>query len=491
MHGRPGDGRCAAAKLLAPARPASKRCRRPDSQGWPASCGARQRSPAVRSRPPALASTVPPPRRRRRRQRRPGWAWSSDRAAVERVPARAPEHAGARRADRRQRPAPRRLRPVAARPATRCSTSSTAPPGSSTRWLEPGEVEASTAGLPLIVVMPAGGLCRLLHRLVEPRRRRPPAVGDLPPRPARPWIDATYPTVGTRDGRAVAGESMGGLGTMHYAATRPDLFTAAAAVLRGHRHQLAGRPGRSSRRWSRPRAHHVRRPPSGSGSPTRSATGATTRSTWPRTWRGLLLQFYVGDGLVERAARRRRHRRRPGRGGDADHERRHGRAARLARDRRTGGDAFPGCHCWPQWADDLRELLPALMDRFAHPVRAAVAVHLHVDRPAATASGGGTSASTGPALGVQPAVRRRAVGLRPDRQRVGGGDDGADVRARVRTVAVTRRRRRRRPSTADDAGRLTVPVVARRRQRRPAVLPGRQPCWPWPPAERGRRSPRR
>jgi hypothetical protein len=30
-------------------------------------------------------------------------------------------------------------------------------------------------------------------------------------------------------------------------------------------------------------------------------------------------------------------------------------------------DYGSGCHCWPFWHRDLRELLPVLMDRFAHP----------------------------------------------------------------------------------------------------------------------------
>jgi S-formylglutathione hydrolase FrmB len=42
-------------------------------------------------------------------------------------------------------------------------------------------------------------------------------------------VDQHYRTTGDRDGRAIAGLSMGGGGTMHYAARHPDLFTAAAA----------------------------------------------------------------------------------------------------------------------------------------------------------------------------------------------------------------------------------------------------------------------
>lgn len=44
-----------------------------------------------------------------------------------------------------------------------------------------------------------------------------------------PYIDANYKTWGTRAGRAIAGLSMGGFGSMSYAARHPDLFVAAAS----------------------------------------------------------------------------------------------------------------------------------------------------------------------------------------------------------------------------------------------------------------------
>jgi S-formylglutathione hydrolase FrmB len=44
-----------------------------------------------------------------------------------------------------------------------------------------------------------------------------------------PWVDAHFPTVASRSGRAIAGLSMGGFGAMSYAARYPDLFTAAGS----------------------------------------------------------------------------------------------------------------------------------------------------------------------------------------------------------------------------------------------------------------------
>ena len=44
-----------------------------------------------------------------------------------------------------------------------------------------------------------------------------------------PWIDANLRTIPARSGRAVAGLSQGGFGSLSYAARHPDLFTSAAA----------------------------------------------------------------------------------------------------------------------------------------------------------------------------------------------------------------------------------------------------------------------
>ena len=44
-----------------------------------------------------------------------------------------------------------------------------------------------------------------------------------------PWIDAHFPVISSRSGRAIAGLSMGGFGAMSYAAQYPDLFAAAGS----------------------------------------------------------------------------------------------------------------------------------------------------------------------------------------------------------------------------------------------------------------------
>ncbi|MGE0400615.1 MAG: alpha/beta hydrolase [Kofleriaceae bacterium] len=44
-----------------------------------------------------------------------------------------------------------------------------------------------------------------------------------------PWVDATYRTIATKQGRAIAGLSMGGFGALQLAMRHPDLFAATAS----------------------------------------------------------------------------------------------------------------------------------------------------------------------------------------------------------------------------------------------------------------------
>lgn len=48
-----------------------------------------------------------------------------------------------------------------------------------------------------------------------------------------PWIDANFNTVASRDGRAIAGLSMGGLGALMYAGRHPDVFSAVGSFSGG------------------------------------------------------------------------------------------------------------------------------------------------------------------------------------------------------------------------------------------------------------------
>ncbi|HEY2430755.1 MAG TPA: alpha/beta hydrolase family protein, partial [Acidimicrobiales bacterium] len=106
--------------------------------------------------------------------------------------------------------------------------------GRASDWVEQGHAEQATAGLPLIVVMPDAGFDGNgggwftdwvdTTTALGPSRWETFHIDQL-----IPWIDANLRTVPARSGRAVAGLSQGGFGSMSYAARHPDLFASAAS----------------------------------------------------------------------------------------------------------------------------------------------------------------------------------------------------------------------------------------------------------------------
>jgi S-formylglutathione hydrolase FrmB len=88
-------------------------------------------------------------------------------------------------------------------------------------------LRAYTRDLPLIVVMPDSGTGGGYVNWWNFGKGGPPRWETYHVRQLIPWVDAHYRTLGTREGRAVAGLSMGGDGALKYAAKHPDLFVAA------------------------------------------------------------------------------------------------------------------------------------------------------------------------------------------------------------------------------------------------------------------------
>ena len=101
-------------------------------------------------------------------------------------------------------------------------------------WINNGDVEATTAGKPLIVVLPDAGFDNdgggwftnwvNTTTALGPSQWETFHVDQL-----IPWVDGNLRTVATRGGRAIAGLSQGGFGAMSYAARHPDLFSAVAS----------------------------------------------------------------------------------------------------------------------------------------------------------------------------------------------------------------------------------------------------------------------
>ena len=97
--------------------------------------------------------------------------------------------------------------------------------GNDTDWTTTGDAEEITAGAPLIVVMPDGGQGGWYTNWVNRRAYGPPEWETYHVDELIPWVDDHYRTVAARDGRAIAGLSMGGFGAISYAARHADLFT--------------------------------------------------------------------------------------------------------------------------------------------------------------------------------------------------------------------------------------------------------------------------
>lgn len=124
--------------------------------------------------------------------------------------------------------------------------------GDETNWVQVGKLDAvaDQLGLQAIVVMPDGddsfytnsdlpidyAACLKdgtgLISPTEPKRAtcvRKRAYEDYMVHDLIAWVDATYRTIAAREGRGIAGLSMGGFGALELAMRHPDLFAAAAS----------------------------------------------------------------------------------------------------------------------------------------------------------------------------------------------------------------------------------------------------------------------
>jgi S-formylglutathione hydrolase FrmB len=106
--------------------------------------------------------------------------------------------------------------------------------GRASDWVQAGEAEATTERLPVITVMPDAGFDgnggSWFTDWVDTTTQLGPSRWEtFHIKHVIPWIDANLRTVRSRYGRAVAGLSQGGFGSMTYAARHPDLFCSVAS----------------------------------------------------------------------------------------------------------------------------------------------------------------------------------------------------------------------------------------------------------------------
>ena len=229
-------------------------------------------------------------------------------------------------------------------------------------WTVHGMAEELTEGLPLIVVMPAGGRGGFYSDWYNGGDFGPPMYETYHVDELIPWIDRRFRTEARRGGRVITGLSMGGFGSMSYAARHPDLFSAAAAFSGAvDNNDPAIGPvfdfipgldgGEPNAIWGPSATETIRRR---ARNPVDLATNL----------RGMRLVLRTGNGL-------------PGGefGGGPDpievgvHQTMttmHETLTRLGLPH-TWEDYGPGAHQWPYWARDLEKTLPQLMRTLRHP----------------------------------------------------------------------------------------------------------------------------
>jgi S-formylglutathione hydrolase FrmB len=248
--------------------------------------------------------------------------------------------------------------------------------GRAADWTTLGDAERTTAGLPVIVVMPdigisgdGGGWCTNWQGS-GPHGR--PDWETFHIAQLIPWVDHGLRTIRARAGRAIAGLSQGGFCSMSYAARHPDLFAAALS--------FSGAPDIAFDAEAQTLVTPIINLTETAldGAPPNSMFGlrlsqeinwaAHDPTTLAPNLRGMRLFLYSGSGQpgpLDAALPN------PGaiaiEGGVSEltklfHNRLHALGVPSLY------DAYgPGTHTWPYWARDLRQSIGPLMDVFAHP----------------------------------------------------------------------------------------------------------------------------
>jgi S-formylglutathione hydrolase FrmB len=190
-----------------------------------------------------------------------------------------------------------------------------------------------------------------------------------------PWIDQNFPTLADRDHRAIAGLSQGGYGAMHGAALHPDEFTSVGS--------FSGAPEIYRDPVVRVGADAVieaitvglNQKPLFTilGDPL--TNGAHWQGHDPGTLvenlRGMSINLWTATGVPGEYDSLANYY--GGVSGNVIEGATHLSTLAFQRDLQQAGipDHFDnyvfGTHSFPYWAQDFREYLPILMDRFAHP----------------------------------------------------------------------------------------------------------------------------
>ncbi len=101
--------------------------------------------------------------------------------------------------------------------------------GNSAQWTTGGgDAEGISRGKPVIIVMADGGKVGWFTNWID-QSKGAQSWADYYLNQVIPWVDGNLRTVAAKDGRAIAGLSMGGYGAVRLAQDRPDLFASVAS----------------------------------------------------------------------------------------------------------------------------------------------------------------------------------------------------------------------------------------------------------------------
>lgn len=246
-------------------------------------------------------------------------------------------------------------------------------------WITSGDALATTAGKDVILVLPEAGYDGdgggFFNDEWNGGKRGGSKWETFEYDQVIPWIDSNFPTIADRDHRAIAGLSQGGYGAMHAAALHPDRFTSVASfsgapeifknfvvrtgaslVIEGITVGLNGNP-----------------PFTILGDPVTNAAHwqGHDPSTLAENLRGMHIGLWTASGIPgELDSPNNAY---GGLSGNVIEGLTHVSTVSFASRLRSLGiprhfdNYLFGTHSFPYWAQDFREYLPMLMDRFAHP----------------------------------------------------------------------------------------------------------------------------
>jgi S-formylglutathione hydrolase FrmB len=256
-------------------------------------------------------------------------------------------------------------------------------------WIQKGDATATTAGLPVITVMPDAGFNGdgggWFTNWVDSTTTEGPSkwetfhVAQL-----IPWVDHNLRTIAQRRGRAIAGLSQGGFGSFTYAARHPDTFVSAAS--------FSGAPeidrdpdviiGATAVIEATAKGLDGVQPEAMFGS------RVTNEINWqghdPATLipnlRGMSLNLWTATGApgpYDSA---------PNPGGSGIESLTHASSQHFHDHLVAAGipsyynDYTYGTHTWPYWSRDLREYAPMMMTAFSNPPRPASVTYMSIDQ---------------------------------------------------------------------------------------------------------------